>query len=74
MVEYQRPEHHVRWAAKRIGVTPDEYMRQTQGGMAWCSGAKHWLPTADFRHSDYGRRNGYCYTCDKARSRVKKEA
>ena len=74
MVEYQRPEHHVRWAAKRIGVTPEEYVRQRQNGMAWCSGAKHWMQEKEFRHSQYGKRHTHCFTCDKSRSRVKKEA
>jgi hypothetical protein len=53
-------------AAKRVGVSFDEYTRREAAGLKYCTACKDWHPLADFG-VDASRHGGYAAACKKAR-------
>lgn len=52
-------------AAKRIGVTVDEYATRRANGLKWCTACKQWHPVAEFPR-DRSRGDGWKAKCLKA--------
>ena len=48
-----------RIAARKIGISIDDYLAQRAKGLTWCGGCRRWVRRA---------RRGACYACQRARS------
>jgi hypothetical protein len=53
-------------AAKRLGLTIEEYNARIAAGEKWCTGCKEWQPQSDFQ-IDRSRYDGRAASCGKNR-------
>lgn len=59
-------------AARKLGLSLDQYLAHEASGEKWCTACKGWHPRNAFR-SDRSRRDGLSATCSEARNaRVRK--
>lgn len=56
------PEGALKTAAKRIGLSVDEYLERQAAGDKWCFACKTWMPIPDFAH-DRSRGDGLKASC-----------
>lgn len=54
-------------AARRAGVSLDEFMRRVDSGEKWCCACKKWQKVGEF-YSDASRYDGFASSCKKAQS------
>lgn len=68
----QTREGAIKVAAKRIGITVEEYTDKVANGLKWCHKCKSWEPTARF-NTDKSRWDGLtakCQDCTRVKVRV----
>lgn len=58
-------------AAKRIGISVDEYLRNISDGFKWCHVCKSWRERSSFS-SDRSRNDGLTASCRDCRSKTSK--
>lgn len=54
-------------AAKRIGVTLEEYIANERAGLKWCTAGRHWKPHSDF-HKNPAKGDGLAQSCRRCLS------
>ncbi len=68
----QTKEGAIKVAAKRIGISFDEYQRRIAQGEKWCHGCKAWHPISEFL-KDSTRGDGLSAICQEYRNKQARE-
>lgn len=58
----------VRSAARKIGITVDDYLANLEAGLKWCCKSRHWAPRDNFQPS-ISYSDGRSPICDDCRAR-----
>jgi hypothetical protein len=67
----QTIEGALKIAAKRTGVTPEQYEANLEAGFKWCTRGKHWEDSEKFC-SDSSRHDGLASSCNRCRQALQK--
>lgn len=65
-------EGPIKIAAKRLGITREEYLVKINAGLKWCSGCKEWHKHTEFGR-DSSRSDGLSSTCFSHRKKLYKK-